>query len=70
MEGSSLGRELCRDPGRLSEPVHHWRTTLMHCGETCQEADLWRLSEAERHPADREACGQEVQRDRDGDPDP
>ena len=54
--------ELYRNPGRLHPPVHH--------GETGQEADLWRLPEAERHPAHREACGQEIQRDRDGDQGP
>ena len=40
------------------------------CGETCQEAELWRLFEAERHPANSEAGGQEIQRDGDGDQDP
>ena len=50
--------------------MYHWGAALLFPGQTRPEADLWRLSEAERYPTDCEARGQEIQRDGDGDQDP
>ena len=47
--------------------MHHWRTAVLFRRQTCPEADLWRLPEAERDPADSEARGQKGQRDGGGD---
>ena len=62
--------KLCRNVGRMHQSVHRWRTAVLFRRQTCPKADLWRLPEAERDPADSEARGQRVQRDGDGDQGP